>query len=86
MANWKYKINLNGLITTLTEEYDLTDDDSFCPDPVKKQLAEEVKKAFPLSHFAVMLLEAETVGDVNSILADIFDDADRKLVWCGFPE
>lgn len=84
MAAWRYKIELNPLIQTLSEQYDLTNHEEPCPDEVREQLALEVEKAWPLNMYGKKLRKAKSIAELNRILNNVFDRADLEMVWCGF--
>lgn len=83
MANWRHKIELNQAINKVSEEYDLTRLEEPCPVEVRDALAVECEKVFPLRRFGKKFRDAKSIAEVNRILDDVFDVADKKLVWCG---
>lgn len=83
MANWRYKIELNQAISQVTEDYDLSRVEEPCPEEVRDILAKECEKAAPLRRFGQQFRDAKSIAEVNRILNDVFEEADKKLVWCG---
>jgi hypothetical protein len=80
MANWRYNIELNRVISEVTEEYNL-EGEELCPDEAKEALAAEVEKAPPLTHFGQRIRKCKSVAGVNRLLDEIYDAADAALVW-----
>jgi hypothetical protein len=83
MVQWLFKIELNHVIYKCNEDYDLSHFEEPCPNEVKEAIATEVEKAYPLQRFAKRVRNCKTIAALNRILDDIFDIADRELVWCG---
>jgi hypothetical protein len=81
--NWRFKIELNQVINTMSDKYDLSCVEEKCPKEVKEALANEVKKAWPLARFADRILKAKSIAAVNRILENVFNEADYQKVWCG---
>ena len=81
--NWKYKCELNQVITKANDEYDLSKLEDPCPQEVLELFALEVEKAPPLKEFGNVLRGAKTLAETNHILENVFDTADAKAVWCG---
>lgn len=86
MANWRYKIELNKVISQVSEDFDLSQFEEPCPENVRVALAEECEKAAPLRRFGRQLRDASSIAEVNRILDSVFSEADQQLVWCGLPE
>lgn len=84
MAAWRHKIELNKVIREASEKHDLSRFEEPCPEEVKIALAEEVKKAWPLQRFAGYITERKSIAELNRILENLFNAADREKVWCGF--
>lgn len=84
MANWNYKIELNKVMTKVSNDFDLSNYEEECPKEVKEAIAIEVEKAIPLKHFAPKLRKAVSIAEVNRIIERVYNEADRSLVWCGF--
>lgn len=80
---WRHKIELNKVISDMSDKYDLSQFEKTCPREVKEALANEVKKAWPLARFADRLMKAKTIAAVNRLLETIFTEADYHRVWCG---
>ena len=85
MAQWIEKIELNGVLGKAGEKFDLSRAEEDCPDEVKNDLAAEVAKSIWLSRFSGRLRGARSIAEVNRILEQVFDEADRHRVWCGLP-
>lgn len=83
MARWLYTIDLSGVLNKVGESYDLTRFEEDCPDDVKEAIAAEVEKAPPLARFAELFRNAKSIAEVNRVLNDVYDVADRQRVWCG---
>lgn len=85
--NWRYKIDLNAVISRLNHEKQLDDweDDKPVPESTKEALATELEK-LPVASFASEVRHAETICDVNHILDQVLYYCDRNRIWCGFPE
>lgn len=83
MANWRWTIDLKGILNKAADEHDLEKVELPCPDPVRNALAEEVSKAPPLRRFAGAIRAAETIAEVNRILNRVYEEADYAKVWCG---
>jgi hypothetical protein len=83
MSNWRYKIELNGVIERVSEDFDLTRVEEPCPEEVRDALAAECEKAQPLYRFGQQFRDAKSIAEVNRILDSVFTVADEKLVWCG---
>ena len=81
--NWKYKIKLNPLIIGLSEKYDLSCEEEPCPEEVKLLLSQEVEKAIPIARFGNKIKKCVTIAEVNSVIDDVYDIADRESIWCG---
>lgn len=84
MSKWVYKIELNKVISQMCEEYDLSRMEEICPEEVKKAIAEEIIKVWPLKRYGEMILKSRTIAELNRYLELVYDEADRKRVWCGF--
>lgn len=82
--NWRETIELNPVISEMSEKYDLDHVENDCPEEVKEKLAGEVEKSWTLKRFAPKLLKAKSIAEVNRILGNVFNEADRSKVWCGF--
>lgn len=85
MARWRYKIELSRVLAEVGEKFDLERVEENCPEECKEALAKEVSKAWPLRGFADDIRSAKSIAAVNRILARVYDEADRMLVWCGMP-
>lgn len=83
MAKWHYKIQLNEVLEQASEDFDLSCFEKKCPKSVKTKLAAEVEKAPPLARFGARILRAVSIAEVNRVLSEVFDEADRSRVWCG---
>lgn len=83
IANWQHRINIIGVLADANTRHDLSCVEEDCPDDVKEALAKEVEKAWPVAQFASKLREAKSIAAVNRVLDNMFDEADRSLVWCG---
>lgn len=83
MGAWRHKIELNKVVYDLNEKYDLSRFEEPCPEEVKTALAEEVKKAWPLQRFAGYITECQSIAELNRILENLYNAADRERVWCG---
>jgi hypothetical protein len=81
--NWQYTIDLAGVLDKACEEFDLSLVENDCPKAVKENIANELKKAFPLARFAPRIMKAKSIAAVNRILNTVYDEADRSKVWCG---
>ena len=81
--NWRHKIELNAVLAKTSEDFDLERVEEDCPEEVKKLLSEEVKKAWPLARFAPKIMNAKSIAEVNRILENVYNEADRRAVWCG---
>lgn len=84
MANWKYKIDLNKVISEMSDKHDLSYVEEDCPQEVKDAIAGEIRKAEPISYLAGRILNCKSIAAVNRALGRVFEEADRRLVWCGF--
>jgi len=84
MANWRYKINLNGVLSKMNGKHDLTLVEEPCPQEVKDAIIAEIEKAPPLQLFVGRIKRATSIAAVNRALSAIFEEADYSLVWCGF--
>lgn len=82
--NWRYKIELNKVLADMGDQFDLSCVEKRCPKAVKEALAKEVEKAAPLRRFASTILSAKSIAEVERILENVFNEADRSAVWCGF--
>lgn len=80
---WLYKIELNAAIRANDEEFDLSRHEEPCPPAALERLAAEVEKAQPIAHIAPAIREAKSIAEVNRLLAEVYDVADRRSVWCG---
>lgn len=83
MANWRYKIELNKVLTEMSEKHDLERHEEPCPKEVKEALAKELEKAWPLHRFCEKILNAKSIAQVNRILENVWNAADTEGVWCG---
>jgi hypothetical protein len=83
MTEWRHKINLAGVMFKCAEEHDLAHVEEDCPEEVKEAIATEIVKAWPLKRFAQTIRQAKSIAEVNRILENIYDEADRSSVWCG---
>lgn len=84
MAYWKHRIDLIKVINNMDDKYDLKDDDTDCPDEVKKAIVDElIKVPVVFDLYLPMVIDAVTVKDLNVVLDDIYDQADNERVWCG---
>lgn len=83
MANWLYKIELNKVLSEMSEKHGLEREEEPCPAEVTEAIATELSKAFPLMRFAPKVKAAQSIAEVNRILARVFDEADKSKVWCG---
>jgi hypothetical protein len=83
MANWREKIELNQTLNRVQESHDLSRFEEPCPDEVKSALATELEKSVWLKRHGARIRGADSIAEVNRILANVYDDADRHLVWCG---
>ncbi len=81
MADWRYRIALNKVIEEMNEKYDLSHQEDPCPQEVLDALSKEVSKAPPLVHFVGRIKRVKTVAALNRALSEVFDEADRFLVW-----
>lgn len=77
--NWRYEIDISGVLLTAPD----LDDNDPVPDDLRLALADELMKASPLHRFAPLMLEVESVSELNDLLDRIYDAADRSRVWCG---
>jgi hypothetical protein len=68
MANWRYKIELNKVLTEMSEKHDLERHEEPCLKEVKEALANEIGKAWPLKRFCEKILKAKSIAEVNRIL------------------
>ena len=84
MANWREKIELNEVLSKMSDEYDLSLLEEDCPTPVKEAIAKEIEKSTWLKRFSSRIRKAKSIAAVNRILEQVFDEADRMKVWCGF--
>lgn len=82
--NWREKIELNQVISKMSEKYNLDNYEEPCPNEVKEELAKEIEKSIWLNRFASKIRKSKSIAAVNRILANVFDEADFKKVWCGF--
>ena len=85
MANWRYTIDLHKVLGECEEQYDLEEVEFPCPEPVKTAIVAELDKAPPLRPFCADIKECKSIAAVNRVLDRVFNEADRKLVWCGMP-
>ncbi len=83
MAAWRYKIELNKVLTEMSEKHDLECHEEPCPKEVKEALAKELEKAWPLKRFCQKILDAKSIAQVNRILENVWNAADTERVWCG---
>lgn len=86
VANWQEKISLNQTLARLGDEHDLSRQEEPCPTVVREAMAAEVEKSNRLFRHGKRIREAKSIAEVNRILEDVYNDADRHLVWCGWPE
>lgn len=84
MANWRYKIELNKAIATVSETFDLTREEEEIPPEAANIIANEMRKAPPLISTADLIIKAKTIAEANRIIDRAYDIADKHLVWCGF--
>lgn len=84
---WNYSIELNKVISDCNSNYQLDqmDFEDDCPEEIKQLISEEVKKAKPLAKYSGKILDVVTIHDLNCLLEEIFDEADRRRVFCGIP-
>lgn len=82
--NWREKIELNQVVSKMSEKYNLGNYEEPCPKEVKEELAKEIEKSFALSRFAAKIRSSKSIAAVNRILENVFNEADVKKVWCGF--
>lgn len=80
---WLYKIELNNVIKTVCADFDLSKEEEDCPVEVKRLLTDELNKAPPLQIFSSSISQAKSIAEVNRILDQVYDEADRYKVWCG---
>ena len=85
MARWRESIELNKVVASVSDEFDLTRLEEDCPEEAKSRLAAEVEKSSWLRRHGKRLREARSIAEVNRILESVFEDADRHLIWCGLP-
>lgn len=85
MANWRYKITLNQTLSNLADEYDLKCVEEDCPQPVKEAIIKELLKANPLVGFVGQIRASKSIAAVNRVLEQVYNEADRNLIWCGMP-
>jgi hypothetical protein len=83
MTEWRYKIDLAGVMLKCAEEHDLSHAEEDCPAEVKEAIATEITKAWPLKRFAPVIRESKSIAEINRVLRNIYDEADRSSVWCG---
>lgn len=83
MANWRYRIELNAALAKANDEFDLSRHEEKCPESVLIAVASEIEKALPLARFGKKIRKAKSIAEFNRILSNIYDEADRSLVWCG---
>lgn len=84
MPVWLEKIELNQAIAKANDEYDLSRLEEPVPDAVKEQLAAVLKPSMWLSRFAAKIQSCKSIAELNRVLAQVYDAADRHRVWCGF--
>lgn len=85
MANWIEKINLHGVMARFADEYDLSEHEKPCPQPVLDAMATELEKSVWFRRFSVPLRNARSIAEANRVLARVFDAAEFHRVWCGMP-
>jgi hypothetical protein len=82
MANWRYRIKLGSVLEKCNEKFDLSRHEEDCPEEVRELIATEVSKAMPLHRFSRRVRAVKSIAELNRLLALIYDEADRSLVWC----
>lgn len=83
MTTWISTIELNPLINSLSLKYDLDREEEPAPEEVRIALSKEVSKSIFLIDFSIPLLEAKSIAELNRILNQVYDEADRRKIWCG---
>ena len=83
MTNWREGIELNAAIAESSERFDLSRHEEPMPTEAAERLACAVESSVWLQRFGRQIREAKSIAEVNRILASVFNEADKKLVWCG---
>lgn len=83
--NWREKIELNQVVSKMSEKFDLERHEEPCPKEAKENLAKEVEKSIWLNRFAPKIRATKSIAALNRVLEDVFNEADRRRIWCGFP-
>lgn len=83
MSVWKYKIELNQVLRDMSNTFDLTCVEEPCPKSVKRAIAKELEKVPGLVPLSKKAMRVKSIAAMNRLLEEIFDAADRQLVWLG---
>jgi len=81
--NWIRKIDLAGVLRRAEESHDLSCVEERCPEDVAVAIAHELHGEPVLSRYADKVLRASSIAEVNRILEQVYEAADRHRVWCG---
>ena len=84
MANWRYKVELNKVVSEMNDKYDLSHLEDAPPKEVVETIAKEVEKVVPLMTHTSKIRRAKSIASLNRALEMVYDAADKELVWCGF--
>ncbi len=79
---WIYECDLNGAIRRNNKQHDLSRHEEPIPPEVVTTICAELQKAPPLARFVREVCEAKSIAALNRILTNVFDEADRRRVWC----
>lgn len=84
MPAWRYTIDLRSAIEWCDTKYDLTRHEEPCPEECLERLVAEVEKAPTLrSAWPAKIRSCRTIAELNRVLDDLYDSADRSRVWTG---
>lgn len=83
MANWQEKLELNTILSDLSDKYDLERLEEPVPEEVKTAIATELKKSRWLVQYASKIENSKSIAETNRVLEKVYDAADRHLVWLG---
>lgn len=83
--NWRYRIPFHLVLTSIHEKYDPDDEKTKVDEVDKTRMAVVLSQAPPLRWLSNLMRKVETPYQLETLLARIFDEADRQRVWLGFP-
>lgn len=81
--NWRYKLNLGEVISECDEKFDLSKHEEAVPEEVKTRISDCLSSSNILNAWASKVRHSRSIAELNRILDEIYDIADRQKIWLG---